>query len=139
MVDSRGRLDVEDDLQVARGRIGLDVDASVEVTLVDTRMESLEHKFFAVHGGSAAVGGIHGGADPIEVSGDVAVDTRMDVSHLRREGDLFALGTRHGDGVSEVVGRRGAERGVDVGEMLAVELVEVSVVGGMVLGAVPPV
>src|SRR3954469_15073871 len=77
-----------------------------------------------------------GRADPIEVAAGGSIEVRVNVGTLLGEADASAGA---GDGLRQILGWREAERLIDVGEMLAIQLVEVSVVGGGMFRPIPPV
>jgi len=96
----------------------------------------IEQEGLSMHGGIAMVGTVVGCADPIEVSGCVAIHRGRDVCGLI---DKTRDGLGPNERLGEIFRRRRTKRLVNVGEMLAIEFVEINVIGGMMLGTVPPV
>src|SRR5262249_39089051 len=76
-------------------------------------------------------------AHPVKVSSGGRLDLWTDVSGLRDDASPPDVPT--GDRLREMIRRSGAQRLIDVREMLAIELVKVTVVGRMVLRTIPPV
>src|SRR5262249_30306166 len=77
-----------------------------------------------------------GCAQPVEVDGAYAVQPRRNVRSLRCEVELAVIAD---DGPRQQFRRISAQRVINIGKMLAIQLIKLPVVGGMVLGPVPPV
>ncbi len=58
---------------------------------------------------------------------------------VRGLGDYCGPRRAANNGLREIVRRSRAQRLIDVGEMLAIQLVELAVVSGMMLGPIPPI
>ena len=130
-------LNVGDDaVDAGRRHLVGEVEAAIEKFFIYAGVDRVEEELLPVHRAGAAIGGVHGRAHPVEITADAAIDHGMDVSGLGNEHGAHSAGE---DGLSEFLRGRCPERLVDVGEMLAVELVEVAVVGGVMFGTVPPV
>src|SRR5215469_18374552 len=99
-------------------------------------MDRVEQELLPVHGAGTVVGGVGRGAHPLEVTHHVASNARTNVGSLR---DERRPRDHARDRLRQVIWRRRSQSLVDVREMLAVELVEIAVVGGMMFGTVPPV
>ena len=127
---------VQGSQQSRLGQGGGEIQSRVKVLLVYAGVQGLQQEEAAMHAAAAAVTAERCRAHPVEVAAHLAVNRGMHVGRLRREG---RTGQRTADGPGKMIGRHAAERGVDVGKMLAVKLVEVAVVGRVMLGTVPPV
>src|SRR5262249_29935386 len=91
---------------------------------------------FSVHGSGALVRCVSSCPDPFKIAYGIARDSRMDICQLRRK-RRSASNTI--DWLRKIVGRNGPQCLINVGQMLAVKLVEVAIVGRMMLGTIPPV
>ena len=115
--------------------IRVHVDAQVKVPAVGAEVNFLHQELLAVHGAAPLIDVVNAGAHPLEIGGDLAIDHRPD----RPRGRHQHGGQRHAqDGARKLLGRHQVQEAVDVGEVAAVELVELRAVGGLVLRSVPP-
>ena len=76
------------------------------------------------------------GTQPFKVLNIFPVYFRMDICGLRSE---LRFGMRACNGLRQHVRRRTAQRKIDIGKMLAIELIQFAIVRGMVLRAIPPI
>ena len=103
---------------------------------VDSGISGVQQEGFTVHGGGTPVGGVSSGPHPVEVAGERGIQPGRDIVALwgkRR------FGVTADDWLGEHIGRRGAQGLIDIGKMLAIQLIEFPVVGGVMFGAIPPV
>src|SRR5205823_13131926 len=90
----------------------------------------------AVHGGRTPVSSVSGGPNPVEVTWERGIEPGRDVITLGNEARLRIT---LDDWLGQHIGRRSAQSLVDIGKMLAIQLVEFPVIGGMMFRAIPPV
>ena len=113
-----------------------EVEPKIEIALVNAGIGGVEQEFLAVHGGVAAIGNVVRRADPIKVSGVHAINGWMDVRSLVSKAAKPLPG---GDRLGKMLRRTLTQCDIDVGQVLAIQLVKIRVILGVVLGAVPPV
>src|SRR5713101_4495520 len=89
----------------------------------------------AVHGAAAPLGGVEAGAEPFEIGSVAAIDLDGEESGGRDMQSVLGLVL---DGLGEFFRGNLAQSEVHAGEVLAIQRVELSVVGGTVFGAEPP-
>src|SRR5215472_2373851 len=89
-----------------------------------------------MHSRGAPVGYVDRRAQPVEIADAHTVQPRRDVSSLRREVKLAVIAD---DRTGERFRRISTQRVIDIGQMLAIELIKLPVVCRVVLGPVPPV
>ena len=84
-----------------------------------------------------AIGDIAGRSHPVKITRNCGLDTRTNVGGLRNNPRLGYIPT--GNRLRQIIGRRSPQRLIDIRQVLAIKLVEIAVICGMVLRAVPPV
>src|SRR5258707_4209224 len=89
----------------------------------------------AVHGAAAPLGGVEAGAEPFEIGSVAAIDLDGEESGGRDMQSVLGLVL---DGLGEFFRGNLAQSEVHAGELLAIQRVELSVVGGTALRAEPP-
>src|SRR5262249_27210246 len=102
----------------------------------DSRIYRVQKKLLAVHGSGAMIGRIHSSAHPFEIPNLVARDPGMDIRGL---GYKRWPHFESSDWLRQIIRRHRTEGLIHIRKMLAVEFVEVAVVGRMMLRPVPPV
>jgi hypothetical protein len=114
---------------------GVEVEAEEDFAAVGAVVELLEADAATVHGALALIDVILAGAHPFRSSSRPG----------RRWGWMWVVvrwwcsrNSKAEDGAGEFGGGREFESAVDVGEVVAEELIELGAVGGFVFGAVPP-
>lgn len=114
----------------------MEVEATRERIGVEAGINGVKQKLLAVHGAGTLVGRVAGGAHPLEVTAYQTIYLGAHVGSLR----MIAWANKSaGDGNRQLLGRHTFECGVDVREMAAVKFIEIMIVGGVVLGPIPPV
>ena len=112
----------------------------VQTTRYGIRVQSSENgvqqKLPAVHGAGALVRSVAGRAHPLEVSADQSVHPGAHISRLR---NIAGAHNSADDRGVQLFRRNSFEGVVHVGEMPAIEFVEVAIVGRVMLRPVPPV
>src|SRR5579884_4007868 len=121
---------------IAGEMAGNEIEAAVDIVFVQTDVGRFQIELLAMHRRTAAIGDVGSCAHPMEIAGTTAAHTRVNVGGLRHE---FGMGYTSDNGLRQALGRRRSECLIDVREMLAVKLVKIGVVGGVVLGTIPPV
>src|SRR6266852_4672221 len=89
----------------------------------------------AMHGATAALGGVEAGTEPFKIGRVAAIDLDIEESGRR---DLQGMLRLVLDGLGEFFRGNLAESEVHAGKVLAIQRVELSVVGGTVFRAKPP-
>ncbi len=113
-----------------------EIQPPIHILLVDPRIHAIEQKLLAMHRPRAMVGRIARRAHPLEVTHHVAANARMNVCRLWRKRRTTSAARNR---LRQIIGRCATQRLICIRKMLAVELVEIAVVGRMMLGAVPPI
>lgn len=103
-----------------------EIDAQKQPGSVEAVLEFLNQEALAVHGTLALVDRIGAGAHPFEVAEDFTVDLWLDGA---TRGVMIRFDVDAEDGPGELFGRIQFESPVDVGEVLAIEAIEVRTVG----------
>src|SRR5260370_6633407 len=89
----------------------------------------------AVDGAGAGLGGVEAGAEPFEIGSVAAIDLDGEESGRRDMQSVLGLVL---DGLGEFFRGNLAQSEVHAGEVLAIQRVELGVIGGTVFGAEPP-
>src|SRR6266446_509291 len=89
----------------------------------------------AVHGAAAALRGVEAGTEPFEIGRVAAIDLDGEESGRRDMQSVLGLML---DGLGEFFRVNLAQSEVHAGEVLAIQRVELGVIGGTVFGAEPP-
>src|SRR5260370_939916 len=116
-------------------RFGERIDAHAEALLLETVAQLVEIEDAAVHRAAAAFRRIQPGAEPFEIGGVAAVD--LDVEPAGRSQLQRVFGSAL-DGLGQFFARHLTQREVNGRQVLAIKRVELGVVRGAVLRAVPP-